>query len=91
MEKRMSKLASMGSAAVLASVLAAPAIAQHAVVHPSYQAQYDACPGHEPGNPYTKEEDYMAWSGWRARGGWDDRNDFNCVRASHPRHHGVVY
>ena len=68
-----------------------PAIAQHAVVHPSYQAQYDACPGHEPGNPYTKEEDYMAWSGWRARGGWDDRNDFNCVRASHPRHHGVVY
>jgi hypothetical protein len=39
------------------------------------------CPNREPGNPYTKEEDYQAWSGWRARGGWDDRNDFNCAPA----------
>jgi len=87
----MSKLALLGSAAILASVLAAPAIAQHAVVHHGYLAQYGTCPGHEPGNPYTKEEDYMAWSGWRARGGWDDRNDWNCVRASHLRHHGAAY
>jgi len=86
----MSKLALLGSAAILASVMAAPAMAQH-MVHPGYQLQYGACPGHEPGNPYTKEEDYMAWSGWRARGGWDDRNDFNCVRYSHLRHHGAAY
>jgi len=87
----MSKLALLGSVAFLASVMAAPAIAQHAVVHHGYQVQNGACPGHEPGNPYTREEDYMAWSGWRARGGWDDRNDWNCVRASHLRHHGAAY
>lgn len=77
----MTKLTLLGAAVIIVSAtLAGPAVAQHRVTHPlnSY-AQGDWCPNREPGNPYTKEEDYIAWSGWRARGGWDDRNDFNCV------------
>ena len=58
---------------------------------PGYYTETGTCPGHEAGNPYTKEEDYMAWSGWRARGGWDDRNDMNCVRGSQWRHHAMGY
>ena len=77
----MTKLTLLGAAViVVTSTLAGPAAAQHMVVaHPlDTYAQAGVCPGHDAGNPYTKEEDYMAWSGWRARGGWDDRNDFNC-------------
>ena len=37
------------------------------------------CPGHEAGNPYDPNTDYMAWSAWRSRGGWDDHNDLNCT------------
>jgi hypothetical protein len=76
----MTKLILLCAAAVVVSAtLAVPAFAAHRVaqVAPVY-AQGDWCPGREPGNPYTKQEDYMAWSAWRARGGWDDRNDFNC-------------
>jgi hypothetical protein len=83
----MTKFAFLSAAVVFSSALAGPAIAQHSIAHPSYIAETGVCPGHEPGNPYTKEEDYMAWSGWRARGGWDDHNDLNCQRDSHLRHH----
>jgi hypothetical protein len=83
----MTKLTLFGAAVVvLCSTLAGPALAGHRVTHPSdTYAQGDWCANREPGNPYTKEEDYIAWSAWRARGGWDDRNDFNCVpgRANH--------
>jgi hypothetical protein len=76
----MTKLTLLGAAVVIVySALAGPAIAQHRVSHPLY-AQGDWCPNREPGNPYTKEEDYIAWSSWRARGGWDDRYDFDCLR-----------
>jgi hypothetical protein len=78
-ENSMTKFTFIGAALVLSSVLIAPAMAQHRVIHTDAYAQSGACPGHEPGNPYTKEEDYIAWSGWRARGGWDDRNDWNCL------------
>jgi hypothetical protein len=77
----MTKLTLLGAAVILvASTLTVPATAQHrAVAHSvGHYAQEPWCPNREPGNPYTKEEDYIAWSGWRARGGWDDRNDFNC-------------
>lgn len=84
----MTKLALLGAAAVLSSVLAGPAMAQHVMVHPeSSVAETGFCPGREPGNPYTRQEDYMAWSAWRARGGWDDRNDLNCLHGSQMRHH----
>jgi hypothetical protein len=86
----MTKLTLLGAAVVVVSAtLAGPAVAQYRVAHPvnSYAyAQGDWCPNREPGNPYTKEEDYIAWSAWRARGGWDDRNDFNCLSRMH--HHG---
>jgi hypothetical protein len=92
MEERMTKLALLGAAAVLTSVLAGPAMAQHAVAHPgSYIEETGTCPGREAGNPYTPQEDYMAWSGWRARGGWDDRNDLNCLRGSRWRHHAAGF
>lgn len=86
----MTKLALLGAAVIVVSAtLAAPATAQHRVAHPFYNVatEGDWCPGREPGNPYTKEEDYMAWSAWRARGGWDDRNDFNCLPGR--IHHGA--
>ena len=51
----MTKLTLLGAAAVLSTVLAGPAMAQHAVVHPDTYAR-GFCAGHEPGNPYTKEE-----------------------------------
>jgi hypothetical protein len=79
-ENSMTKLTLLGAAVIVVTyTLSSPATAQHRVapaVNP-YTAG-DWCPGREPGNPYTKDEDYMAWSGWRSRGGWDDRNDFNC-------------
>jgi hypothetical protein len=84
-EKRMTKFTLIAAALVLSSVLAAPAIAQHRAPHPDVYAQSGYCAHHDPGNPYTKEEDYMAWSGWRARGGWDDRNDWKCTPVRSPR------
>jgi hypothetical protein len=80
----MTKLTLSCAAAFFAVfALAGPATsAPHRVVHAVNPATANAwCPNREPGNPYTKEEDYQAWSGWRARGGWDDRNDFNCAPA----------
>ena len=87
----MMKFGILVAAVALSSLAAGPAIAQHVVVHSDSYAQSGACRGHEAGNPYTKEQDYMAWSGWRARGGWDDRNDWNCGRDSHLRHHGASF
>jgi len=83
----MTKFAILGAAVLFSSALAVPAVAQHMVAHPDSYAQTGACPGHEAGNPYTKEEDYIAWSAWRVRGGWDDRNDWYCLRDSYLRHH----
>jgi hypothetical protein len=82
----MSKITVLGGAVVLASVLTAPALAQHRAAHPGqyFVRGYGYCT-HEAGNPYAPEEDYMAWSGWRARGGWDDRPDPNCARRWYPR------
>lgn len=77
----MTKLAILGAAVVVSTaVLAAPAFAQHrATSHVANAATAgDWCANREPGNPYSKEEDYLAWSAWRVRGGWDDHNDFNC-------------
>jgi hypothetical protein len=87
-EKAMTKLSLLAVAAVAAfAALTVPAAAQSRSTHPTYAANGYAgtCPGREAGNPYDKNTDYMEWSGWRARGGWDDRNDLNCMssRVSH--------
>ena len=80
----MTKFRILGAVALF-SVLAAPAIAQQAVVYPDAYVQRARCAHHQLGNPYTQQEDYMAWSAWRARGGWDDRfADRNCWREAQP-------
>jgi hypothetical protein len=91
-ENPMTKFTLLGAAAiVLSSALAGPAMAQHIVAQPAYIAETGVCPNRDAGNPYTKEEDYMAWSGWRARGGWDDHNDLNCVRSNRSYHRGAGF
>jgi hypothetical protein len=85
----MSKLTLLAAAAVLSTVLAGPAMAQRAV-HSGYYAQ-GYCQLHEPGNPYTPQEDYIAWSAWRARGGWDDHNDWKCMRGSRLHHRAAGF
>jgi hypothetical protein len=83
----MTKSTLIGAAIVFSAALTWPAMAQHTAAHPSlYVLQSGICPGHEAGNPYTKDEDYIAWSGWRSRGGWDDRNDLNCLHPSRLRY-----
>ena len=78
----MTKLSLLGVAAIAAcTALAAPAFAQHRTTSASALNAYDqtgSCPGYDPGNPYNKETDFMDWSAWRARGGWDARNDYKC-------------
>ena len=93
----MTRLSLIGIAAVaVTTAFAAPAFAQHKATHianayaQNAYAQAGACGYQEPGNPWSKSEDYMAWSAWRARGGWDDRNDFNCAPV-HPYHYGTAF
>lgn len=79
----MTKISLLGIAAVaVVTAFAAPAFAQHRMMYPAANpyAQTGVCGYQEPGNPYSKEEDYLAWSAWRARGGWDDRVDTNCLQ-----------
>lgn len=81
----MTKLALLGVAVVASyATLATPVFAQHRPA--GVYAGGDWCANREPGNPYTKEEDYIAWSSWRSRGSWDDHNDFNCAPARLIRH-----
>ena len=74
----MTKFRGIGVAALLFSVLAEPAMARHldsGVAHPG-QSIY--CATREPGNPHSKYCDYIAWSKWRQRGGWDSSLDNAC-------------
>jgi hypothetical protein len=85
----MTKLALLGVAVVASyAALATPAFAQHRHASPAVIAATEGgwCPNREAGNPYTKEEDYIAWSSWRSRGSWDDHNDFNCGPVRYSRH-----
>jgi hypothetical protein len=68
----------VGAAAAFFSVLAAPALARHADSNPSHSAQSVFCATRESGNPHSKYCDYMAWSKWRQRGGWDSTLDNAC-------------
>lgn len=77
----MTKLSLIGVAAVAAcTAFAVPAFAQHRAAHfNDTYAQANACAGHEAGNPYNRDTDYLGWSAWRVRGGWDASNDYNCI------------
>jgi len=81
----MTKYRLIGAAAVLSCVLTVPAMAQHGV-HPVHYAQSNFCATLEPGNPYSRQYDYMTWSAWQARGGWDSRADDACARNPHLHH-----
>ena len=76
----MTKFTLIGAAAVVATVLASPAMARHVAVHPMQQAESNYCATIEPGNPYSPVNDYAGWSAWRQRGGWDSRGDDACAR-----------
>ena len=80
-EERMMNFRLVGTAAVLCSVLAGPAMARHVAAQPRPPAQSIYCATRQPGNPHSKYCDYMAWSRWRSwGGGWDSRLDDACYR-----------
>jgi hypothetical protein len=59
-------------------VMAAPALARPVTPAASY-SQSIYCATREAGNPHSRLCDYMAWSGWRRRGGWDASLDNACL------------
>jgi hypothetical protein len=75
----MMKLRILGAAAALA-LAAAPAMGRQVISGPGHYAQSIYCATREAGNPYSKYCDYIAWSGWRRRGGWDSQLDNACLR-----------
>jgi hypothetical protein len=74
----MTHLKLVGAAAVLSTALFGPAMANQ--LRPHHYGMSTYCATIEPGNPYSPVYDYEAWSGWRARGGWDSRGDDACAR-----------
>ena len=76
----MTRYKLIGAAVALASVLAGPAMAQRTISHPAHYARSTYCATIEPGNPYSPVYDYLSWSSWRRRGGWDSRGDDACAR-----------
>jgi hypothetical protein len=76
----MTKFRLIGVAAVLFPALAGPAMARHVISRPVHPAQSIFCATREAGNPHSKYCDYIAWSGWRRRGGWDSSLDDACWR-----------
>jgi hypothetical protein len=70
----MTKLTFLGAAAVLATALASPAMAQEVIYNPGYCAQFypDAnCQNKGPGNPYTG--DYQGHTAYRTDRGFNDQ------------------
>jgi hypothetical protein len=64
-------------AAMTMMVVAGPAVARPA--NPVSYGQSAYCATREAGNPHSRLCDYMAWSGWRRRGGWDASLDNACL------------
>jgi hypothetical protein len=71
------KLQIMGAAMALA-LAAGPATARHVYAHPGHTAISTYCATIQSGNPFSPAYDYVAWSKWRQRGGWDSRGDDAC-------------
>jgi hypothetical protein len=60
--------------------MAAPALARPVTSTPAASySQSIYCATREAGNPHSKLCDYIAWSGWRRRGGWDASLDNACT------------
>jgi hypothetical protein len=64
-------------AAMTMVVAAGPAMARPAA--PASYGQSIYCATREAGNPHSRLCDYIAWSGWRRRGGWDSSLDNACL------------
>jgi hypothetical protein len=69
----------LGAAIMALALTAAPAVARH-LTYSQGPTQSIFCATRQAGNPYSKYCDYMAWSGWRRRGGWDSSLDNACLR-----------
>jgi len=67
----------IGAAVVSISVLADPAVAGHLISRHPGQSLF--CATRDAGNPHSKYCDYVAWSKWRQRGGWDSSLDNACL------------
>ena len=83
----MKRSAILGAAAILASALASPAIAQEVISNPGYCAQFYPnanCQNRGPGNPYTgsyqrqvSQDQAYRNSTWRdSYNRWDDNSGF---------------
>jgi hypothetical protein len=79
MKERVMKLEIL-SAAVALALAAGPAMARHVNAYSSHPARSTYCSTIEPGNPFSPAYDYIAWSKWRQRGGWDSRGDDACFQ-----------
>jgi hypothetical protein len=66
------------SAAVALVMAAGPAMARPVTSGAHGQSIY--CATREAGNPYSRYCDYLPWSQWRSRGGWDSQLDDACLR-----------
>ena len=55
---------------VTGAIVAASATARP-LAAPSRASESLYCATREAGNPHSRLCDYIAWSGWRRRGGWD--------------------
>jgi hypothetical protein len=87
----MTKFRILG-AVVFFSVLVGPASARQVVVRPDPYVHSGRCAHHQLGNPYTQQEDYMAWSAWRARGSWAEPPfDPACSRVTRSYRRGPGY
>jgi hypothetical protein len=84
----MTRFKILGAAAILASALASPAMAQQVVYNPGYCAQFYPnanCQNLGPGNPYTgsyqrqayRDQTYRQNGNWQnSYNRWDDRSGF---------------
>jgi hypothetical protein len=69
----MTKFLMISAATISLSALVSPAIAGY------HGGQSIFCATREAGNPHSRYCDYLAWSGWRRRGGWDASLDNACL------------
>jgi hypothetical protein len=72
----MTQFKLIAAAAISLATLASPAMARHLVSSHPGQSLY--CATREPGNPHSKYCNFIAWSKWRQRGGWDSTLDNAC-------------
>jgi hypothetical protein len=74
----MTRIKILGAAAILASALASPAMAQQVIYNPGYCAQFYPnanCQNLGPGNPYTDGYQRQERQAYRQNGDWQNSNN----------------